>query len=169
MGSKGQTLELDNPRGDVVAHAARQRRPDRGHRRRLARAADLVRHRHRRRRRDGRGAAFTAAKLHDHFAVAVSGTNVIPVPVVARVMIYRRRASPLHAARAAVAIAWCAALAVAALIESNPVVLGAVTLSVVLAGALAGVGRELRRSLLWAIPLCVHDRRDQRAGDAATA
>ena len=25
--------------------------------------------------------AFTAAKLHDHFAVAVSGTTVIPVPV----------------------------------------------------------------------------------------
>jgi energy-coupling factor transport system permease protein len=68
-------------------------------------------------------------------------------------MTYRRRASPLHAARAAVAIAWCAALAVAALIESNPLVLGAVTLSVVVAGVLAGVGRELRRSLLWAIPL----------------
>jgi energy-coupling factor transport system permease protein len=68
-------------------------------------------------------------------------------------MIYRRRASPLHAARAAVAIAWCTALAVAALIESNPVVLGAVTLSVVLAGVLAGVSRELRRSLLWSVPL----------------
>ena len=25
--------------------------------------------------------AFTAAKLHDHFALAVSGTSVIPVPV----------------------------------------------------------------------------------------
>ena len=68
-------------------------------------------------------------------------------------MTYRRRASPLHAARAAVAIAWCAALAVAALIESNPLVLGAITLSVVVAGVLAGVGRELRRSLLWSIPL----------------
>ena len=68
-------------------------------------------------------------------------------------MIYRRRASPLHAARAAVAIAWCAALAVAALIESNPVVLGAVAICVVAGGVLAGAGRELRRSLLWSVPL----------------
>jgi energy-coupling factor transport system permease protein len=68
-------------------------------------------------------------------------------------MIYRRRASPLHAARAAAAIIWCAALAVAALIVSNPVLLGALTLSVTAAGVLAGVGRELRRSLLWSVPL----------------
>jgi energy-coupling factor transport system permease protein len=68
-------------------------------------------------------------------------------------MIYRRRASPLHAARAAAAIAWCTALAVSALVISNPVVLGAVAIAVVGAGLLAGVGRELRRSLLWAVPL----------------
>lgn len=68
-------------------------------------------------------------------------------------MIYRAVASPLHAARAAAAIAWCAALAVCALVVSNPVVLGAVALSVLAAGRLAGVGRELRRSLLWAVPL----------------
>jgi energy-coupling factor transport system permease protein len=68
-------------------------------------------------------------------------------------MIYRRVASPLHAARAAVAIAWCAALSVGALIESNPVVLGAIAISVVAAGVLAGVGPQLRRSLLWAVPL----------------
>ncbi|MGH3415884.1 MAG: energy-coupling factor transporter transmembrane component T, partial [Actinocrinis sp.] len=68
-------------------------------------------------------------------------------------MIYRRVASPLHAARAAVAIAWCAALAVGALIESNPVLLGAIAVSVVAGGVLAGVGRELRRSLLWSVPL----------------
>ncbi|MGH2870834.1 MAG: energy-coupling factor transporter transmembrane component T, partial [Solirubrobacteraceae bacterium] len=68
-------------------------------------------------------------------------------------MSYRRRASPLHAARAAAAIAWCAALAVAALVESNPVVLGAVAASVLAAGMLAGVARELRRGLLWSVPL----------------
>ena len=68
-------------------------------------------------------------------------------------MSYRRRASPLHAARAAAAIGWCVALAVAALIQSNPVLLGAIALSVVAAGVLAGVGRELRRSLIWAVPL----------------
>ena len=68
-------------------------------------------------------------------------------------MIYRRRASPLHAARAAVAIAWCAALAVAALIESNPVILGATAVCVLAGGLLAGVGPELRRSLRWSVPL----------------
>lgn len=68
-------------------------------------------------------------------------------------MSYRRRASPLHAARAAVAIVWCAALAVATLTQSNPVVLGTVTVAIVAAGILAGVGRELRRSLVWALPL----------------
>lgn len=68
-------------------------------------------------------------------------------------MIYRAVASPLHAARAAAAIAWCAALGVCALVVSNPVVLGAVALSVIAAGLFAGVGRELRRSLLWAVPL----------------
>lgn len=70
-------------------------------------------------------------------------------------MSYRRRASPLHAARAAVAIAWCAALAAAALIDSNPLLLGTVTVAVVSAGALAGVGPEMRRSLRWALPLCL--------------
>lgn len=68
-------------------------------------------------------------------------------------MSYRRRASPLHAARAAAAIAWCAALAVAALVASNPAVLGALAVSVLAAGVLAGVGRELRRGLLWSLPL----------------
>jgi energy-coupling factor transport system permease protein len=68
-------------------------------------------------------------------------------------MSYRRRASALHAARAAVAIAWCAALAIAALIESNPALLGAVAVSVLAAGLLAGVGPELRRSLVWSVPL----------------
>lgn len=68
-------------------------------------------------------------------------------------MSYRRRASPLHAARAAAAIAWCAALSVAVLIEANPVVLGAVSLSIIAAGLAAGVGRELRRSLVWSVPM----------------
>jgi energy-coupling factor transport system permease protein len=68
-------------------------------------------------------------------------------------MIYRRRASPLHAARAAAAIAWCTALCAAALIESNPALLGALALAVLGAGTLAGVGPELRRSLLWSLPL----------------
>ena len=68
-------------------------------------------------------------------------------------MSYRPQASPLHAARAAVAIAWCCALAVTALSESNPLLLGAVVVAVLAAGALAGVARELRRSLILVVPL----------------
>lgn len=68
-------------------------------------------------------------------------------------MIYERRASPLHAARAGVAMAWCTALAVAALIESNPLVLGAIVIAVMAAGVSARVGPQLRRSLLWSVPL----------------
>ena len=70
-------------------------------------------------------------------------------------MTYKRRASPLHAARAIAAIVWCGALAVSALIESNPVVLSAIAVSVVAAGLLAGVGSEVRRSLRWSVPLCL--------------
>jgi len=70
-------------------------------------------------------------------------------------VIYRRRASPLHTARAAAGCAYCAALALAALMQSNPVVLGAVTLSILLAGSAAGVGRQLRRAALVALPIVV--------------
>src|SRR5438105_2100742 len=66
---------------------------------------------------------------------------------------YCRRASPLHAARAAAGGAYCLALAVAALVLSAPVALGAVAGAVVLAGIAAGVGRNLRRALVFAIPL----------------
>lgn len=60
-------------------------------------------------------------------------------------MTYRRRASPLHAARASVACLWCAALVVAALAAEHPVVLGGVVLAALAGGALAGVGREVAR------------------------
>lgn len=70
-------------------------------------------------------------------------------------MSYRRRASPLHAARAAVAVAWCLSLAVAALVQSNPIVLGALLAAVLAGGAAAGVWPQLRRALWLAIPLAV--------------
>ena len=70
-------------------------------------------------------------------------------------MIYRRRATPLHSARAAVGCAWCAALAVAALVVANPVVLGADALAILAAGTAAGCGRELRRALRFALPVAV--------------
>ncbi len=70
-------------------------------------------------------------------------------------MSYRRRASPLHAARAGAGCAYCLALACAALMLTAPVALAAVTAAVVLAGVAAGVGRELRRAALIALPLGV--------------
>jgi energy-coupling factor transport system permease protein len=70
-------------------------------------------------------------------------------------MSYRRRASPLHAARAAAGIAYCLALAAAALIFSAPLPLGAVALATLVAGLAAGVGAELRRAATFAVPLGV--------------
>ena len=70
-------------------------------------------------------------------------------------MIYRRRASPLHSARAAAGCVYCLALGIAALMASNPIVLGAVTLAVLGAGALAGVGRPLLRAALWGVPVAL--------------
>jgi energy-coupling factor transport system permease protein len=65
---------------------------------------------------------------------------------------YRRRASPLHAARAVAGGAWCAALAAAALAAEHPLVLGVLAL-IVLGGALgAGVAREVGRMAAWMVP-----------------
>jgi energy-coupling factor transport system permease protein len=70
-------------------------------------------------------------------------------------MIYRRRASPLHAARAGAGCAYCLALGVAALMASNPIMLGAVVLAVLGAGVAAGVGRGLVRAALWGVPVAL--------------
>ena len=68
-------------------------------------------------------------------------------------MIYRRRASPLHAARARIGCAYCVALSLAALLLSAPIVLGALLVSIAGAAVAAGVGREIRRAALFALPL----------------
>jgi energy-coupling factor transport system permease protein len=68
-------------------------------------------------------------------------------------MTYRRRASPLHAARAAAGIAYCVALALAALLLSGPVALAAVALAVIGAAVAAGVRRELARAAGFAVLL----------------
>jgi energy-coupling factor transport system permease protein len=70
-------------------------------------------------------------------------------------MTYRRRPSPLYAARAAVGLAWCAALGLAALLASGPLELGVVGITVLAAGVAAGVGGELRRGLRFALPLAL--------------
>jgi energy-coupling factor transport system permease protein len=67
-------------------------------------------------------------------------------------VIYRRRTGPLHSARAAAGCAYCLALGIAALIVSDPIVLGAVVLAVLAAGHAAGVGREVRRAAAYALP-----------------
>jgi energy-coupling factor transport system permease protein len=70
-------------------------------------------------------------------------------------MTYRRRPSSLHAAAAGAALAWCAALALAVIVQTNPVVLGALVLSVLGAGALAGVRHEMCRALWLALVLAL--------------
>ncbi len=62
------------------------------------------------------------------------------------VIAYRRRATPLHAAAAPVAAAYGGALATAALIVENPLLLGALGVTVMAAAAAAGVGPALTRA-----------------------
>jgi energy-coupling factor transport system permease protein len=61
-------------------------------------------------------------------------------------MTYRRRATPLHAARAAAGAAYCSALALIALLTQHPLVLAAVLVAVLLAARAAGVGADLARA-----------------------
>jgi energy-coupling factor transport system permease protein len=68
---------------------------------------------------------------------------------------YRRRPSPLHSARAAAGCAYCVALALAALMVSNPLLLGTVAVSVAAAALCAGVGREVLRVGAFALPFAV--------------
>jgi energy-coupling factor transport system permease protein len=56
------------------------------------------------------------------------------------------RASPLHATRASIAAAYGSVLALAALITSDPLLLGALLVSVIAAAFGAGVGREISRA-----------------------
>jgi energy-coupling factor transport system permease protein len=68
---------------------------------------------------------------------------------------YRRRASPLHAARAGAGAAYCASLAACALIFEHPLVLGAVAIAAVGAAAGAGVGRAVLRTARFTLPLAL--------------
>lgn len=68
-------------------------------------------------------------------------------------MSYQRRASPLHAARAAAGLGWCLALGCAALLLSAPLALGAITLAIGAAGVAAGVGAQMRRAAVLATAL----------------
>ena len=74
-----------------------------------------------------------------------------------RTLFYRRLPSPLHATRATVGAAWTIALILAALSSDHPLVLAVLAVAIVLAGACAGVGRALARSLrtaaIMALPI----------------
>jgi energy-coupling factor transport system permease protein len=68
-------------------------------------------------------------------------------------VIYRRLASPLHAARASAAACWCLALAFAALTTDHPLLLGALGAIVIAAAARAGCARAVLRAMLFALPI----------------
>ena len=69
--------------------------------------------------------------------------------------VYRSRPSALHAARPGAGAALCGALALTGALYLHPLVLLAALAAIVLAGALAGVGREIVRSLRFALPFAV--------------
>ena len=69
---------------------------------------------------------------------------------------YRRRETPLHAARATVAAAYGASLATAALLLESPLILGALLLAVLAAAVAAGAGREvLRAARVSVLPILI--------------
>jgi energy-coupling factor transport system permease protein len=68
---------------------------------------------------------------------------------------YRRRSSPLHAARAGIGSLYCVVLAAVALSFEHPLVLGALLAAVLAAAAGAGVARPVVRSLLWGLPFAL--------------
>jgi energy-coupling factor transport system permease protein len=70
-------------------------------------------------------------------------------------MLYRRRPTPLHAARATLAGLYCLALALAALLLSGPLSLAALVVAIAGAALAAGVRHELARLALFAIPTAV--------------
>ncbi len=70
-------------------------------------------------------------------------------------MTYRRRASPLHAARAGVGALWCLALAGTAVSYDHPLVLAALVLAVLAAAAASGVWREVARAAALGVPFAL--------------
>ena len=67
-------------------------------------------------------------------------------------MIFERRPSPLHAARAGVGAAWCVTLGLVALSTEQPLVLGALLAALIAAAAAAHAGRTVALALAWGVP-----------------
>lgn len=70
-------------------------------------------------------------------------------------MMHRRLASPLHAASAGAASAYCLVLAATGMLVEHPLVLAAVLAAIVGAGLGAGVGADLRRTARFAVPVAI--------------
>jgi energy-coupling factor transport system permease protein len=68
---------------------------------------------------------------------------------------YRYRPGPLGDGGALAASAFCASLALTAMVSANPIVLAGAAVAVVVAGVLAGSGRGLRVALRWSLGLGV--------------
>ncbi len=71
------------------------------------------------------------------------------------VVSHRRRASPLHAARAGVGALWCVTLVAVALSFEHPLLLGTLLAVAFATAAAAGVRRQVTRAVLWAAPLAL--------------
>jgi len=70
-------------------------------------------------------------------------------------VIYARRASPLHAARAVVAAAWSLALVTAAVVFDHPLVLATLLVVALVGAAAAHVGRRVVAILRYAVPFAL--------------
>ena len=70
-------------------------------------------------------------------------------------MIYERRPSPLHAARAWVGAVWCVTLGLVALSIEQPLVLGVLLGCVVGAAFAARAGRRVALTLAWGVPFAL--------------
>jgi energy-coupling factor transport system permease protein len=68
---------------------------------------------------------------------------------------YRRRASPLHAARAVVGSAWCLAVSAAALTFDHPLVLAVLLAAVLAAAAASRVARPVLRIVAFGAPFAL--------------
>jgi energy-coupling factor transport system permease protein len=68
---------------------------------------------------------------------------------------YRRRATPLHSARAGAAAAFCMAFALVPALYQHPLILLAAGGGIYLAASLAGVARQVRRATLVGLPIAI--------------
>lgn len=71
----------------------------------------------------------------------------------AGVLSYRPSASPLHAARATAGACWALSLMIAVVLLDHPLILAAIGAAGLLAACAAGVGRQVARTLRWALAI----------------